>query len=155
MMNNLLLIPFSNTEAVALPKNLVEYVLPYARPFSLTHQNKAVIGYLIYNNRKVSIIDLVQLHNPDEKTQLPDIIDSKYRIIILRCITPSRIFENYAVLSTSTPRVFEMTKDNMKEIDEEVAPIFYSKIQLSNGISNQLTYIPYLEKIESILFQDS
>ncbi len=52
-----LLIPFGDN-AVIIPKEIVEYILPYAPPLPFHNAHEAVIGSLIYQSERAPVIDL-------------------------------------------------------------------------------------------------
>lgn len=149
---NLLLIPYSKNSTVALPKNLVEYVLPYAPPLPSAYENEALIGSLIYKNDKVPIVDLARLENPDVPARLPELAEGQYRLIILSCIMQSSFCNNYAIIANGAPRLFEVKADTLTDLDVEVPALFYSKVKLGSKNSTQQAFIPDLEKLESALF---
>lgn len=152
---NLLLIPYSNTDTISVPKNLVEYVLPYAQPLPSASSHRAVIGSLIYKNAKVPVLDLACLANSDNKMSLPEISDGKYRIVILSCLNESSFCDSYAVIASNPPYLLNIDEQNIEEVSEEVSPFFYSKVKLSAEGSGQLAYIPNLEKLEKELLSDN
>lgn len=149
-----MLVSYNQTDSVAFPKNLVEYVLPYAPLLPSSYQHDALIGSLIYKNDKLPIIDLARIDNPKNHMVLPRITDGKYRIIILSSIHPDSFCDNYAVISNSPPRLADVSAEMLSDVDEVISPLFYSKVKLGSKNTNQFTYIPYLEKIEETLFTD-
>lgn len=152
---NLLLIPYNNVDTISVPKGLVEYVLPYAQPLPSASSHRAVIGSLIYKNAKVPVLDLARLGNADKKMTLPEISDGKYRIVILSCLSQSSFCDNYAVIANNPPYLVNIGEENIEEVQEEISPFFYSKVKLSTEGSEQLAYIPDLEKLEKELFSDN
>lgn len=148
----LLLMPFSQSDAIAFPKNLVEYVLPYAPPLPSAYTHEALIGSLIYKNNKVPVVDGASLDNPERHTALPEIADGQYRLIIISSIMESSFCENYALMTTNAPRIVEVNADMVKEVQTEVSPMFHSKVRLGTNVSHQYAYLPNVEKIETALF---
>lgn len=148
---NLLFIPYRASDAVVIPKNLVEYVLPYAPPLPTDYQHPALVGSLIYQNEKVPVIDLALLHEVDEDAKK----QRRRRIVIVSSIIPETQFSSYAIIASDAPRVVTADRSSLTEVEEDNIPeLFYSKIQLSNELSQQFAYVPALAKLETALFID-
>lgn len=145
---NLLLIPCRRQGVITLPKNMVEYVLPYALPLPSGYDDPALVGAIIYKNQKVPVLDMAYLLDPDDVLPL-DQGAGGYRIVIVSCITDEANTDSYAVISRGAPRLLEVDADAVEEIDEQVPLMMHSKITVGDSYSRQEVYIPNVEKIES------
>ncbi len=145
---NLLLIPFQRRGIIALPKTLVEYVLPYALPLPSDYQDPALVAAIIYKNEKIPVLDVAYLFNPKGIDKSEDEI-SMHRIVIVSCITDKAHSSSYAIIARGAPRILEIDENSVEEIDTTIPPMIHSKISLGNDYSRQIVYVPNVEKIES------
>ncbi len=147
---NIMVIPFRKNSAVVLPKKVVDYVLPYARPLPSSYSHEALVGSIIYQNEKVPIVDLSVLHDCDG-TELND--GGHRRLVIIPCLNDHMEFGSYAIIADDAPRVFHETKDALRETGKEVKEPFYSCIEL-NELPNTELLVLDLEALENLIFKE-
>lgn len=142
---NVMIVPFQQKQAVLVPKELIEYVLPYAPPLPSSYSHTALIGSLIYKNEKVPVLDLGMLYS-GQPTPLSE-IDGNRRIVIVSRLNHSEEFSSYALLATRAPSMVELAGDELQETDDEVPNCFYSRVELAqrSGQSQLIVDFPRLE----------
>ncbi len=145
---NLLLIPFQRQGIIALPKTLVEYVLPYALPLPSDYQDPALVAAIIYKNEKIPVLDVAYLFDPKGVDKSEDEV-SMHRIVIVSCITDKAQSSSYAIIARGAPRILEIDEEGMEEINDTLPPMMHNKISLGHDYYRQIAYIPNVEKIES------
>lgn len=141
-----MMVPFRQNEAVILPRNLVEYVLPYAMPLPSSYSHHALVGSLIYQNEKVPVVDVSLL---DDKGQVPD--SGSRRIVIVSCVSEQEEFSSYAMIADHSPHVLELSTTMIHETAEVTISPFYSRIEIDNLASHQLSVLD-LTALEMELF---
>ncbi len=147
---NIMVIPFQKNSAVVVPKKVVDYVLPYARPLPSSYSHDALVGSIIYQNEKVPIVDLSVLHGA-EGSELND--GGHRRLVIIPSLKNHFEFSSYAIIADDAPRVFHETKDAMRETNKEVQAPFYSCIELDELPDSEL-FVLDLEALENLIFKD-
>lgn len=144
-----MVIPFRQEHAVILPRNLVEYVLPYATPLPSDYVHSALVGSIIYQNEKVPVIDVDVLFSHKQR-QLG--ISGRQRIIIVSCINEHAEFSSYAIIAEDAPHLLELNPSTMRETADEVKSPFYSRIEAGNLPQQQL-YVLDLDALEKQIFE--
>lgn len=144
---NLLFIPYYQDEAILIPQNLIDYVLPYAPPLPTEHTSDIVVGSIIYHNEKVPVLNLSLLHENSKQLS-----HRQSRLIIVSSVVADSPFSSYAIISSEAPRVLEVSQDDLKDIDDGVSSLFYSKVKLINEETTPVANVPDLAKLESSLF---
>lgn len=143
-----MVVPFRHENAVILPRNLVEYVLPYATPLPSDYPHSALVGSIIYQNEKVPVIDVDVLFS-QQRRQLG--ISGRQRIIIVSCINEHSEFSSYAIIAEDAPHLLDVKASNMHETADEVVAPFYSRVHVDN-LSHQQLYVLDLDALEQLIF---
>lgn len=144
-----LLIPFGDN-AVIIPKEIVEYILPYAPPLPFQHTHEAVIGSLIYQSERAPVIDLSK-YEPVFYTQEAF---GKKRYIIVSSVSEQSRYNSYALLSLVPPRMLTLDKSMIEDLQVEKGGPFYGKIKYGNEYAYQYAYVLDFEKFEQTLLTD-
>ncbi len=141
-----LLIPFGDN-AVIIPKDIVEYILPYAPPLPFQNDQEAVIGSIIYQAERAPVIDLSKY---DPVFEIKESFGKK-RYIIVSSVSEQSRYNSYALLSLVPPRVLTLDKSMMEDLHVEKDGVFYSKIRYGNEYAYQYAYILDFEQFEQKL----
>lgn len=149
---NLMTVPFQQDRSVLLPKELIEYVLPYAPPLPSSYSHQALIGSLIYKNEKVPVLDVSVLY--DGKPKPLSEIDGKRRIVIVSRLnkTDDDEFSSYALLSAKAPSLVEISKADLHDTEDDVPALFYSRVDWVQQNNAQSLFVLDLPNIEKELF---
>ncbi len=148
---NSLLIPYSPVDSILLPNELVECVLPYAIPLPADSQHPALVGSLIYRDKKIPILNMTGL-DKDIATPLPKNSLGKYRIVMVSSISEESFCDSYAIVASSNPILLKVSANMLEEVNSLPSLYFCSKVKLHLENRKQFAYIPNLEKIEEQLF---
>lgn len=147
---NVMMVPFQQGRIALLPRELVEYVLPYAPPLPSSYAHRALIGSLIYQNEKVPVLDLAVLYGGEE-TLLSE-IDGNRRIVIVSCLQKNEEFSSYAILATKAPNMINVSAEELHDTDDEVPMFFHSKVSVAPQSGVQTFFILDLPSIEAEFF---
>ncbi len=150
---NSLLIPYSSVDSILVPNDLVECILPYAIPLPPDYEHPALVGAVIYKDKKIPIVNFSGL-GEDNQMSLPEDSLGQHRIVILSSILEDSFYDSYAVIACSRPSLLKITEGMIEETNSLPVPYFHSKVELHLENRKQLSYIPYLERIEEILFSN-
>ncbi|PID58754.1 MAG: hypothetical protein CR957_00090 [Gammaproteobacteria bacterium] len=145
-----MVVPFQEKTAVVLPRNLVEYVLPYATPLPSAYEHEALVGSILYQNEKVPVLDLQLVYNNGENG--PSVDSGHRRLVVLSCVSLHTEFSSYAIIADDAPRLFNTTPDNLQEVDKVAKSPFYSYIKLDKQPQELVTVD--LEALEALIFAD-
>lgn len=147
----IMLIPFQENAAVLLPRNLTEYVLPYAPPLPSSYSKSALVGSLIYQNEKVPVVDLESLYQ-DKAPVLPA-IGSQARLVMVSCLTSHGEFTRYALIANQPPLLLMLDKsDLVEEADDALPSFFHSRVMMKSQNNREFLFVPDLIELEKTLF---
>ncbi len=149
---NSLLIPYTPVNSILIPKELIECVLPYAKPLPSIYGHKALVGSLIYKDAKIPVLNLMHLDGVSRISIAPKDGYGKHRIVMVSCISENSFCDSYGIIASSPPSLLKIAAENMVTLNSKPSPFFYSDIKLNLGSSKKLSSIPNLEKLEKELF---
>ncbi len=141
---DVLLIPLGDN-AVIVPKEIVEYILPYAPPLPFHNDHRAVVGSLIYQADRAPVIDLSVYYEGE-----PDAYGKK-RYIIVSAVTDNSRYNNYALLSLAPPRVLTLERSLVEDVPDSKKFPFYGRIKYGNQYSYQFANVLDFEQLEEKL----
>lgn len=135
---------------VLIPRELVDYVLPYAPPLPFHSKHEAVIGSLIYQSERAPVIDLSKFEPIFEDSEE----FGKKRYVIVSSVTDKSRYNSYALLSLVPPRILTLERQMIEDLYTPKEGPFYGKIKYGNEYSYQYAYILDFEEFEQTLLSD-
>lgn len=146
------LIPYG-THQLVVPKNLVEYVLPYASPLPTASPKDAVVGSIIYKNTKTPVVDLLTLQKSAESPAVDE--NKPSRLVVMNALRADLDCQNYAFIATGLPKILNVTEKTLVEQRRgEEADFFFSQVRIEDSTPHDRCYILDVMQLEQNLFLD-
>ncbi len=146
----LIVVPFQSNRSLLLPRSLVEFVLPYARPLPSDYRHKALVGAIIYDNDKVPVVDVRKLYVNDKQAE--EAVFGQRRLVMLSCISEHSGFSSYALIANNAPRLLEVSEEALEEVETDLPAPFHSCVRFQQFPNHQFLVVD-LESLEKNIFE--